>query len=432
MPGALEVLRRSPVRVDAVAVALLGLPLVLIGTAAELGLGPRTVVVSTGAGLGMVLPLIWRRVAPGLVLVLVCAVGGLQLSALTFPLPADAAFAVALYTVSARPLSALTRWAVLGVGLGAAVLCAGRWGGYAGVVPLGLVVILAVISGRLRHVRAAYVEGLVERAEGAENEREQQLRLAQSAERARIAREMHDVVAHSLSVIIVQADGGAYVADQDPERAREVLRTIGATGREALTQMRHLLGVLREEPGVPAGLQTSPEPGLRDLPELIRRTAATGLPLHSELPDPAEVEDVLPGTGLVAYRVVQESLTNVLKHAGMVSRVEVGVERIGERLRIEVRDDGRGPAPGSGPGSGSASGHGLAGMRERVALLGGRLVAGARPGGGFQTVAILPAPTTLPAGRTLPAPTTPQAPAMVPGQRAPGQRAPGQAGAWRS
>ncbi len=389
MPELAQLLRRHATRVDVAAVVLLGGPLVLLGVLALSGLGQRQGPLALVLGVGMVAPLAWRRARPLAVLVLVCATGGVQLVLLPTPLPADAAFALALYTVTARAGNRALRWTVLAIGLIAALLCAVAWQNPGYLPFLVLTVVIAVISGRLRYVRAAYVAGLVQRAESAELEREQQLRLAESAERARIAREMHDVVAHSLSVIIAQADGGAYIARADPDRAVQVLTTIGGTGREALRQMRDLLGVLRENPTVATKPPTEPQPGLHDLPRLIGATADAGLPVHAQVPGPPGIADVPQATGLVAYRVVQESLTNVFKHAGRVDRVEVAVERIGDRLRIEISDDGRGPAPGSGP---VQSGHGLAGMRERVALLGGRLVAGPRPGGGFRTVATLPVP----------------------------------------
>lgn len=414
------VVRSHPVLVDAVLVGVLGGPLVVFGP----GVGAsETVLPAFVLGVGMVLPLVWRRVAPLAVLATLCAVGAVQVLAagplgMTYLLPADAGFVVALYTVTARARTAVTQWVALPVGLGAALLCA--LVSPSSLPVLVLAVLVAVVSGTLRRVRSAYVQGLVERADGAELERVQQIRLAESAERARIAREMHDVVAHSLSVIIVQADGGSYAARRDPGRAVEVLGTIAATGREALTQMRQLLGVLREDPSPGSSAPTTPQPGLAELPALVDRIAGTGLPVHADLAGTTGAADIPQATGLVGYRVVQESLTNVLKHAGRVGRVDVTVERIRDRLRIEVSDDGRGAAASLGgavpvPGTGSAgtqattvlpgppaAGQGLRGMQERVALLGGRLSAGPRPGGGFRTVATLPVP--LGDGRTGPVP----------------------------
>jgi len=420
-------LDRHPTRVDGALVGAVGLPLVLLGAEVVSGDGWWKPVFALAVGTGMVLPLTVRRIAPGWVLAVVCAVGAVQLLVLatpasngSVPLPADGAFAVALYTLAARARTPLQRWVGVPVGLGAAVLCATSWGiGYLAV--LVLTVVVALVSGTLRRVRAAYVEGLVQRAESVELGREQAIRLAESGERARIAREMHDVVAHSLSVIIVQADGGAYAARTDPARAVDVLATISATGREALTQMRHLLGVLREDPDSRGAAEpTAPQPGLHDLPALVEQLTRTGLPLHADLGGTVRSADVPGATGLVAYRVVQESLTNVLKHAGRVGRVDVTVERIGDRLRVEVSDDGRGAAAGPDARPGPAdttrvlsapAGQGLRGMRERVALVGGQLVAGPRPGGGFRTVATLPAPARD--GRTAPVPGV-APPARVP------------------
>lgn len=453
-------LRRHPVAVDAVLALVLGGPLVLLG-AAVAPAPPAATALALLLGAAMVVPLALRRVVPGWVIAAQCAVGVVQLFAdptiggSPFPLPADAAFAVGLYTLTARARTPVGRWGALPVGLAASVLCTLAWRVPGYLVVLVLTVVVAFVSGTLRRVRAAYVAGLVDRAEQAETGREQQVRLAESAERARIAREMHDVVAHSLSVIIVQADGGAYVARQDPDRAVEVLRTISGTGREALTQMRHLLGVLREDPaaGTPAA-PSAPQPGLADLAGLVGQVGATGLPVHARLPTPAEVADVPAATALVAYRVVQECLTNVLKHAGRVGRVEVGVQRVADRLRLEVSDDGRGAAaslgstpPGAAPErpvSDEPGGQGLRGMQERVALLGGRLVAGPRQGGGFRTVATLPlpapagpavpvwvAPTARPRGPDTSAPAPTPTPTPTPTPAAPAL-APVPAGAWRT
>jgi signal transduction histidine kinase len=252
----------------------------------------------------------------------------------------------------------------------------------AGVVP-------AWAFGRLRAVRREQLEALRERARLLEVERDQRARLAVTAERARIARDMHDVVAHSLAVIIAQADGGRYAAAAQPEAAATALATIGETGRRALAEMRRLLAVLREEaaPGdEPSGdPDRVPQPAIDDLPDLLGQVRAGGLDvrMHQE----GEVTGIGPGTGLVVYRVVQEALTNVLKHAGAQATAEVTIRRNGTVVEVEVLDDGRGAGA---PAASSGIGQGLLGMRERVTAYGGTVQTGPRRGGGFAVRARIP------------------------------------------
>jgi len=226
-------------------------------------------------------------------------------------------------------------------------------------------------SGRVRRARE-----LRERLERADRERE----LAVAEERARIARELHDVVAHSVSVIVVQAGGVRGLLRDDQERERDALRSIEQTGRSALTEMRRMLGVLRtEEEATPA---LAPQPGLASLDRLLEQVRAAGLDVALQVE--GEQRSVPPGVDLSAYRIVQEALTNSLKHAGPQARAEVTV-RFGDRLlELEIVDDGVGPSDGDGLG------HGLVGMRERVGLYGGTLEAGSGDGGGFSLRAALP------------------------------------------
>jgi signal transduction histidine kinase len=221
---------------------------------------------------------------------------------------------------------------------------------------------------------------LTERAERAELARESEARAAAAEERARIAREMHDVVAHSISVMVVQAGAAEAMLDSDPERARRPLAAVQETGRGALTELRRMLGVLREMADEGAAL--APQPGLAGLDELARQVREAGLPVSVRVE--GEPRPLPPGIDLSAYRIVQEGLTNALKHAGPAT-AEVVVRYGRQDLELEVRDDG----PGRGaPANGG--GHGLLGMRERVALYGGELAAGPRPGGGFALTARLP------------------------------------------
>jgi signal transduction histidine kinase len=245
--------------------------------------------------------------------------------------------------------------------------------------------LLATVAGlsgeNLRHRRARWA-ALEERARLLESEREERARRAVVDERLRIARELHDVVAHSMSVIAVQAGVGHHVLDSQPEEARRALAAIETTSRAALTEMRRLLGVLRQE-GQPRA-ELSPAPGLADLPQLLTQVREAGLEVTSTVT--GEPVDAATPVGLTAYRIVQEALTNVLKHGG--PRATVTIEYCPDEVRLEIADDGR-----SRPGPNRrqrTEGHGLIGMRERVAVFGGRLSAGSQPGGGFRVAARLP------------------------------------------
>jgi signal transduction histidine kinase len=199
-------------------------------------------------------------------------------------------------------------------------------------------------------------------------------------ERARIARELHDIVAHSLSVIVVQAEGGRALAAKRPERAAEVLGTIAETSREALEEMRRMVQLLRSGNGEPEKAAYLPTPGLEDLADLVRKTSEI-----AQFTVFGAVPKVSRALGLSAYRIVQESLTNVLKHAGPDAVARVTVAYTAEAVEIEVSDDGRGASAGS-----DGLGHGLQGMRERVALHGGTFTSAPRPEGGFTVRARLP------------------------------------------
>ena len=222
--------------------------------------------------------------------------------------------------------------------------------------------------GRYRAGRQAWTAATAERAA--------------AEERRRIAREMHDVVAHSLAVVVAQAEGGRMLAGRQPERAAEVLDGIAVQGREALAQMRGLLGVLRDD-GAPSGAEP-PQPTLEDLPALVAQVRRTGRTVElAVFGDPRPVSAVL---GLTAYRAVQESLTNVVKHAGPGASARVEVDWT-DGLVVTVVDDGRGDAAQVA----SPGGRGLDGMRERVSAVGGQLEAGPAPGGGWRTCARMPA-----------------------------------------
>jgi signal transduction histidine kinase len=218
-----------------------------------------------------------------------------------------------------------------------------------------------------------------ERAAQLEREQAADARRAMAEERTRIARELHDVVAHRVSLMTVQAGAAKTVAADDPEGASQAMQAVETAGRQALDELRHLLGVLRPEAD---GETLGPQPGLADVLQLVHQFRAAGL--DASLTMDGEQIDLPARVDLSAYRIVQEALTNALKHAGPSARTEVRLHTDDRGIDIEVLDDGRGVTILTG------SGHGIIGMRERALLLGGRLDAGPRPGGGFQVVAHLP------------------------------------------
>ncbi|MDR6211873.1 signal transduction histidine kinase [Nocardioides zeae] len=349
-------------------------------------------------GLLQCAPLWWRRRSPVAVYAAVAAASALQVLLVDMPLFSQLAYPVAVYAV-ARFSTAVAGTVALGVGLVAAATAAWDWTSpyvdpvdyplqqvvsYA--TTIGVIVVAAWALGTLGRTRAAYVDALRTHAEQVARDAEQRAELAASDERARIAREMHDVVAHGLSVMVVQADGARYAAAKDPDVATAALGTIAATGRESLGEMRRLLGLLRSEQ-----TGTRPQPGLDDVAGLLEQARADGLPLTVRLPDP--LPSVPTGTGLVVYRVLQEALTNVRRHAGLVRDVEVVLDAEPGGLVLRVTDDGRGAAAGgAGPGEPGRTGGGLGlvGMRERVRATGGTLATGPRGGGGFEVVARVP------------------------------------------
>ncbi|WP_121257046.1 sensor histidine kinase [Nocardioides ferulae] len=349
--------------------------------------------------LAQLVPLLWRRTHPVTVFAVMAGASALQALLVDTPLWNQVAFPVATYAVAryARPLWALVALLVgfCGAGVAAYVWLRGLSDGVSGPVTLdgwiaytitvATIVIASWALGSLARVRSAYEDSLVERGRRLEAEATQRAELAAADERARIAREMHDVVAHGLSVIVVQADGARYAAAQEPRLATEALETIAITGREALTEMRRMLGLLRGGPeaGTP---DTRPQPRLVDLAALVDEARAGGMTVSLTMPDP--LPSVPDGVALTAYRVVQEALTNVRKHAGPGATARVAVGLLPGRpgtLSLVVEDDGRGAAADD-----DGRGLGLLGMRERVAVHGGDLDAGPRLGGGFTVSARIP------------------------------------------
>jgi signal transduction histidine kinase len=291
---------------------------------------------------------------------------------------------VALYTVGAyceRQVSVRAAgWVALPLTVGLIV----NSGPHAGrVIPELAVFAIAWVVGDNVRTRRAYLAELEARAARLEREREEKAERALVEERTRIARELHDVIAHNVSVMVVQASAGEQVFDEDPERAREFLASVSSTGRAALAELRRLLGVIRAEDDRGGGPAYAPQPGIEYVDELVRQVRETGLPVDlSVIGEPRPLPD---GVGLCAYRIVQEALTNTLKHAH-ASGAAVNVRYAADALELQVVDDGRGGTEVNG----ETGGHGLIGMRERVALFGGELTASARAGRGYEVRVRLP------------------------------------------
>ncbi|MFB9837158.1 sensor histidine kinase [Actinoallomurus acaciae] len=241
--------------------------------------------------------------------------------------------------------------------------------------------------GRSLRLRRAYLDELEARARRLERAREADSRAARAEERSRIARELHDVVAHHVSVMTVQAGAARRILHRDPESVQDALSTIEQMGRTALGEMRRLVGVLRTE-AEPARSELSPQPGVNDVSGLVEQLRETGLQVQLWIE--GESRSLSPGVDLAAFRLVQEALTNTLKHAGPQARAWVRIQYADRQLEIEVEDDGRGLVAGLARPGGGGNGHGLMGMRERVALYGGDLRIGPRSGGGFEVRARFP------------------------------------------
>ncbi|MFD6172884.1 sensor histidine kinase [Streptomyces coeruleorubidus] len=323
--------------------------------------------------LGLSIPLLWRRTHPRAVLAtmalfaLVNAWTGAALQAALLQL------AVVYHIALRRPLRDLwwaTALVIAPVLVSVARHGEGTWDQQVGSQLMSITV--AVLIGVTVRTRRNYTEALEDRARRLETERDQQARLATAAERARIAREMHDIIGHNLSVITGLADGGRYAAAKSPERAAQALDAIATTSRQALTELRRLLDVMREEEQHDQA-DLTPQPGLTDLDQLLDGVRSAGLPVRTTTHGSPTLP---PGRQLTVYRVIQEALTNTLKHAGAgaTAEIELSYEDKGA-VTVTITDTGDGSRTG-GP---SRDGRGLPGMRERTALYGGTLEAGPRP-----------------------------------------------------
>ena len=334
----------------------------------------------------MTLPLALRRVYPTPVFFIILSAWVAD-RVLDYPeTPAAIAVAIAFYTIGAE----LSRRKSLRIGGGAALFILGFT--FVGVLTLesvgGASLITTVIStvtplllGREVHERRRRVEELRERAERAERDREEDARRAVTDERTRIAREIHDVVAHQMTVITLQAEGARRVADGSDPRVIDALETISDAGRSALSEMRGMVGLLR---GPEYESETAPIPNLGDVEELVETVRAAGLPVDLEIE--GEVRPLAEGTEMSAYRIVQESLTNSVRHGGPGVSAKVTIDYGEDHLDVRILDDGRGASADSGRGVG----HGIIGMRERIAVLGGEFGAGPHSGGGYEVRARIP------------------------------------------
>ncbi|MEW9529619.1 sensor histidine kinase [Microbispora sp. NPDC049125] len=245
-----------------------------------------------------------------------------------------------------------------------------------------VVIMLCWVIGRTVRLRRAYMAELTQRADRLERAREADTRAARAEERSRIARELHDVVAHHVSVMTVQAAAARKMLDSNPDVARDALTAIEEMGRTAMVEMRNIVGVLRTDGPAERG----PQPGMQDLPTLVEQMREAGL--RTQLWIEGDRRGLPPGVDLAAYRLVQEALTNSLRHAGPAARAWVTVRQEPNELSVQIEDDGRGAADAAARPNGS--GHGLVGIRERVALYGGVLRIGPRTGGGFEVRARFP------------------------------------------
>ncbi|GAA2705476.1 sensor histidine kinase [Micromonospora olivasterospora] len=386
--GPRQLLRRHPLASDALfaaALVLLEIVFVLL-TPEEFRPGPLPA--ALGWSVLCAAPVALRRFAPWVAVA--AAVATLALPALLDHGPAtqSLAFVVLTYTMAAhRPVRpAALAAALLWTPVAAVNVVAPIENEFLSVSPAYLVLnnlltaVVAYAVGRAVHARRATTEALRERARVAEQSQRSLAERAVADERRRIARELHDVVAHHVSVMGVLATGARRVLRRDPDAADEAIATIEDTSRATLREMRRLLDVLRTEAEPAAEL--APQPGLAAIETLVEQVREAGLPVTLTVEGgPGPLEE---GVALTVYRIVQEALTNALKHAGAATAV-VRLSFGAAFLAVEVTDTGRGPVPGR-----DRIGHGLVGMRERVGLYGGTLRTGARPGGGYRVYARIP------------------------------------------
>jgi signal transduction histidine kinase len=394
-------LRRHPKLVDGLlALLVLGFGLSAYGSWAR---HPALIAVIVA----LAVPIVFRRQYPAAAFAAAVAVGVVQVVAFRFPTTADVSVLILLYSLAvSRPRRASAPGLAICV-LGAAV-AAVRWQlpgdptAWQVLFVMGLVsapALLAWLAADSVRWRRGYYAALEEKAHRLERERDALAQVAAAAERARIARELHDIVAHHVSVMVVQADGAAFALESSPDKTREALGAISGTGRQALAEMRRLLGMLRSPSAGsqgPLGPELAPVPGTSQLSALLEQTRTAGLPVTFRQ-EGTPVAGPADGADLAVYRVVQESLTNVRRHGGPGVSAAVTIRYTADGVTVSVTDDGRGAAAQPASANGTAAdgtGHGLHGMRERVELYGGTVTAGPRAGGGYQVTATLPLTAT--------------------------------------
>ncbi len=335
------------------------------------------------------LPVVLRRAWPGAAVAGCLAALALVVTARVDPISHTVAFAVVGYTIAARlPLrragavTAVLWLPVLALDL-VDVGAAARWGTSSAAANTAMVALVAFLIGRTVYHRGAAARALQQRAHAAELNQAALSAQAVADERRRIARELHDVLAHNVSVIGVLATGARRVLARDPQGADQALQTIEETSRTTLREMRRLLDVLRTDAEEPDA-QLTPQPGLGGIESLVEQVREAGLPVRLRVEGEPVVLD--EGVALTVFRIVQEALTNTLQHAGTATAT-VLLRFTADALTVEVGDTGLGPAARPSAGVG----HGIVGMRERIALYGGSLRTGPRPGGGFAVRATIPA-----------------------------------------
>lgn len=349
---------------------------------------PWNVLLAIGLLLLQTIPLYWRRRRPNLVLLVVSGAFALKYLLGINSTIASVGLLIGIYSVAVYGRRRV--WALVVAGLffvaGFVVFAVtGNPKALALSVPAVFHVAAWLVGDYLR-TRRDYVAALEERAASLERDRELDRQHAADEERARIARELHDVVAHDVSVIAIQAGAARTVHEAQPEAAAEALNLIESTARKTLVELNQLLGVLRKADG--AAPQRAPQPGLAQVPILIEELRAAGVAVNYRIDGEATV---LPqALDLSAYRILQESTTNILKHAH-AGHVEILLSYRADEIGLRVRDDGTGEARPNG----RAPGHGLIGMRERVELFGGELKTGPLKGGGFEVMVRLPIQTGL-------------------------------------
>ncbi|MER6319479.1 sensor histidine kinase [Streptomyces sp. NPDC001581] len=331
--------------------------------------------------------LVFRRRQPRAVLAVTCGLSLLELTTGEPRAPVAMCTVIALYTVAART-DRPTTWRIgllTMAGLTGVAMLAGPLPWYAQ-ENIGIFAWtgMAAAAGDAVRSRRAFVDAIRERAERAERTRDEEARRRVAEERLRIARDLHDVVAHHIALVNVQAGVAAHVMDKRPDQAKEALAHVRDASRSALNELRATVGLLRQsgDPEAP----TEPAPGLGVLEELVDTFRHAGLPVKVIVQLDRAAGALPAAVDLAAYRVIQEALTNVRKHAGPGARAEVSVVRVGPSVEVTVLDDGGAEPSAAEPGGG----HGLLGMRERAGALGGSCFAGPRFGGGYRVHAILP------------------------------------------